>query len=159
MCVCVCVCVSVCLVCLCVCVCMCVEREIGFYLCSYGLINMCIVIKVFLKPSAHSFSFSLSLFAVSCTNEINPLTFMLVTSSLPKRPIKVPNLKPFRLFFARARESRISIKMHSVVSRLNFVIGPPDNYTVWRRVCTLFIPEILQAGAVKGLKFGFREEG
>ena len=64
---------------------------------------------------------------------INPFTAMLAAPSLWKRPIKVPNLKPSRLFapLPWAREN-ISIKMDSIESR--FVIGP-SNILFWSRVC------------------------
>ena len=77
---------------------------------------------------------------------------MLAAPSLRKRPTKVPNLKsprPFA-FFAWARQ-RISVKMHSTGSR--FVIGLSNILFVGVCVCVhFFSPEILQAGAVKGLR-------
>ena len=63
----------------------------------------------------------------------------------------MPNLKPLShlvFFFALACQ-RIFIQTHSIESKC--VIGP-ENYTVCRRVRASFSPEILQAGAVKGLR-------
>ena len=58
---------------------------------------------------------------------INSFTAMLAAPSLWKLPMKVPNVKPLRLFvvapFPWARE-KISIKMDSTESR--FVIGRPN---------------------------------
>ena len=58
-------------------------------------------------------------------------------------------LMPFSSFFALAREN-IFIKMHNIQIRF---VTEPGKYTVCRRVYELFCPEILQAGAVKGLKW------
>ena len=90
---------------------------------------------------------------------LNPFTAMLAAPSLWKRPTTVPNLKSLRSFFpfVWARE-KISIKMHSAESR--FVIGSSKYAICYRTIkicylqactCALFSPEILQAGAVKGL--------
>ena len=55
----------------------------------------------------------------------------------------------FVSFFALACE-RNFIAMCSIESRC--AIGPENNYTVCRHVPASFSPEILQAGAVKGLR-------
>ena len=63
--------------------------------------------------------------------------------------MKVRNLKPlspFAFFFALACE-RLVIKRHSIESRC-YRTG---KYPVCRRVRTSFSPEIVQAGALKGL--------
>ena len=56
--------------------------------------------------------------------------------------------KKKKKFFAIAHE-RIFIKTHN--TEIRFVIGP-EKYTVSRRVSAIFSPEILQAGAVNGLR-------
>ena len=53
------------------------------------------------------------------------------------------------LFLALAREN-ISIKMYITENR--FVIHSTGKYAVCRHVCTVFSPDILQAGEVKGLR-------
>ena len=55
----------------------------------------------------------------------------------------------FVFFFALACE-RIFIKTHSIKKSMCYRTG---KYTVRRRFHASFIPEILQAGAVKGLIF------
>ena len=82
---------------------------------------------------------------------INPFTATLAALSLGKWPIEVPNLKSLRLFhtFAWARE-RNSIKIHSTESK--FLQGHQIYYLqTCTCMCALFSPDILQAGAGKGL--------
>ena len=104
--------------------------------------------------------------AVDCTNfpqrrfscKSNARNLAMVTQPLYchdaiwKRSMKVQNLKPLTvsvLFFALSCE-RIFIERHSIGSRW-YRTG---KYTVCRRVRASFSPEILQAGAVKGLSIG-----
>ena len=72
--------------------------------------------------------------------------------------MKVGNLKPFKPFcflFALACE-RTFITTHNIESRC--VIGP-ENILFFRRVRASFSPEIVQVGAVKGLKPHITEGG
>ena len=62
------------------------------------------------------------------------------------KSVKFETLKPFSFLFALARE-RVFIESHSIESRC-YRTG---KYTACRRLCPFYSPEILQAGAVKGL--------
>ena len=80
---------------------------------------------------------------------LNPFTAVLAAPSVWKRPIKVQNLKPSRLFCPLAwAGGKISVKMHSIES--GFATGP-SNILSAGLMCALFSPEIWQSGAVKGL--------
>ena len=76
-----------------------------------------------------------------------PLT--LSQPRFPRRLLKTTDTsakfeitQAFRLLSGASACQKISIKMHNIENR----------YTVYRRVCALFSPENLQAGAVKGVK-------
>ena len=71
---------------------------------------------------------------------------MLASVPLAKWPIQVPNLKSKK----KKNPERTSIKIHSSENR--FVIRP-SNILFSGVHGTLFSPEILQAGAVKGLRW------
>ena len=90
--------------------------------------------------------------SVAQKRPFNPFTAKLSAPSLLKRPIKVPNLKSFRTFFRFACAcEKISIKRLSAQRRL---FTDPSNILFFRRVYNymqIFSPEILPAGAVKGL--------
>ena len=78
---------------------------------------------------------------------------MLAAPSPRKQPIKVPNLKPLRLFcpFDWAHE-RVSIKMHSIKSR--FVIGPSNVLFVGMYMST-FQPGNFTGCGSKGVKIKY----
>ena len=81
---------------------------------------------------------------------INPFTAMLAVPSLEKRPIKVPNLKPLKLFGPRLMST--GKDFYENAQYWKYICYRTIKYTVWRSIqCALFSPEILQAGAVKGL--------
>jgi len=67
-----------------------------------------------------------------------------------KTIIKSAKFETFKLsvFFLALACERIFIKTHSIESRKCYRTG---RYTVYRRVHATFSPEIVQAGAVKGL--------
>ena len=89
------------------------------------------------------------------SNSVNPFTAMVSFENDKKKKYKKKkeeekkrNLKPLSIltsFFALECE-RIFIKTHTIESRCR-----TKKYTVYRRVCASFSPEMLQAGAVKGL--------
>ena len=80
------------------------------------------------------------------TFKFNPFTAMMSLEKTNKT-VKFQILKHFCFLFRITRE-RVCIETHRTESR--FVIGP-GKYTLCRRVCALFNPEILQAWAAKGL--------
>ena len=82
--------------------------------------------------SKHSIQLLLCLFDF-CRVLINPFTAMLAAPSLGKRPMKVPDLKPLRIFSSVVwAHERTSIQMHSIERR--FVTGPSDTQ-YWTQIC------------------------
>ena len=77
---------------------------------------------------------------------INPFT---ATPSHGKRPVKVPNLKSLRLF-PISHEHLKGFLPKCTVLKLD-LLQDHQIYCFRACMCTLFSPEILQAGAVKGL--------
>ena len=65
---------------------------------------------------------------------INPFTAMLAPPSFGKRPIKMPNLKALKIFFALHEHVKGLYKKHSIKS--GFVIGPSNILFAGAYVCT-----------------------
>ena len=78
----------------------------------------------------------------------NPFTAIFAAPLLGKRPIKVPNLKPVRLFCPALHEYVKGFLSKCTVLK-DFLFH--QIYCLEACMCALFSPEILQAVAVKGL--------
>ena len=88
--------------------------------------------------------------------DINPFTAMLAAPSLGKRPIKVPNLKSFRLFFSPPFSSPPSHELEKrFISKCSLfkagLLQDHQIYCLQACKCPFLSPEILQAVARKGL--------
>ena len=85
---------------------------------------------------------------------VNPLTAMLATPWLQKRPIKVPNLKSLRPF----SPSRDHVKglLSKFIVLTEDLLADHEIDCLLACMCALSSPEILLAGAVKGLKWMFQ---
>ena len=97
---------------------------------------------------------------IKCKLDLNN-TVQCLTPSLPScqlkrtgwKSVKCEIVKAF-VFISRFLGCKgISVKMHSTESR--FVVRRTGKYTVCRRLDVHFSPDILQAGAVKGLIYYF----
>ena len=75
---------------------------------------------------------------------------MLAAPSLRKRPVKVPNLKPLRLFLPPWYEHVKGFLSKCTVLKLD-LLWDHQIHRLEACMCALFSPEILQAWAVKGL--------
>ena len=76
---------------------------------------------------------------------------MLAAPSLGKRPTEVQNSKPFRFFLPPLHEHPKGFLSKCTALTVDLLQGH-QIYSLEVYMCALFSPEILQAGAVKGLK-------
>ena len=81
-----------------------------------------------------------------------PFTASLASPSLGRRPVKVTSMQPLRLSLPPSHEQVKGFLSNCTVLKVRFVINY-EHQICCLQACTgeLFSPEIVQAGAVKGL--------
>ena len=98
-----------------------------------------------------SSTFSPSLISLMVSVDVKPFTAMLAALSLGKRPMKVPNLKSFRLFFPPLREHLKGLLLKRTVLKPN-LLQDHQIYRLRACMCALFSPEIFTGLGSEGVK-------
>ena len=104
-------------------------------------------------------SFMASAISGRLLGDFNPFTAMHAVPSLGKRPIKLPNLRSLRLFFFSFLFSASHEQAKGLISYCTELtvdlLQDYQTYYLQACMCALFSPDILQAGAMKGIQSGF----